>query len=128
MRPTLLLYPIALATLVSCGEPCSLAGNWGWVSNGNPSGSSLNMQLYFTRFGVSGTAVAGPIGPVPIPRVPDTATVVGVYQQGSPDFVLTFHYRSGLVVSYTGSLACPSMLQGTATAGGQPYALAFNRQ
>ena len=126
MRPTHLLYPIALATLVSCGEPCSLAGNWGWVSNGNPGGSSLNMQLYFTRLGVSGTAIAGPIGG--IPRAPDTATVVGVYQRGSPDFVLTFHYRSGLVVSYTGNLACPSMLQGIATTGGQSFALAFNRQ
>jgi len=126
MRPTVLLYPVALAALTSCGEPCSLAGSWGWTLNANPSGSSLNMHLTYTRLGITGTAIAGPIGGVP--RAPDSATVSGVYQRGSPAFVLTFNYRSGTVVTYAGDIACPNMLQGTATSGGQSYPLAFNRQ
>jgi hypothetical protein len=123
-----LLGAAALLTLAACESAtaprCPLAGDWAWVGNNNPGGSSLDLSLSTAGDAVTGTGVAYGVGPS---ATADSISASGVYLSRSGNLCLTLSYRSGRVVKYSATLSCPDRLDGTATAGGDPYALGFRR-
>jgi hypothetical protein len=117
-----------LLTVADCesttAPDCPLDGSWAWEWNRNPSGSNLDLVLTTAGDTVLGTGVGYGVGP---DATADSITISGTFAPHSGSFGLTLSYRSGRVVTYTGKLVCPDKLQGTATAGGSPYALVFYR-
>jgi hypothetical protein len=115
---------LATACQVSTAPDCPLDGNWAWQWNNNPSGSQLSLALATADGAVIGTGVGRGVGPS---ALDDSIQVIGTYQPRAGLFGMTLSYRSGRVVSYTGSLKCPDRLEGRASDGGTPYDLMFYR-
>jgi hypothetical protein len=122
------LLSAAAPTLAACESAtaprCPLAGDWAWEGNNNPGGSSLDLRLSTAGDAVAGTGVSYGVGPS---AVADSITVTGVCLPRTGSLALTLSYRSGRVVTYGATLSCPDRLDGTASAGGDPYALGFRR-
>jgi hypothetical protein len=114
MRLANALLPIALLGIAACDNTTSppsgdLDGKWGWVLNGNPGGSSINLSLVTAGPNVAGAGqVCGAgafCGPGPV-------SVAGQHVPGFGTFSLTLN-GGGRSIAYSGQFKGRDTLQGT---------------
>ena len=104
-----------------------LNGSWAWEFNRNPAGSNIFFSLTALGNSVTGSGMSIGIGPS---SRPDSMTITGT-QSGSPAavaFVLTLHFASGSIATYSGQLVSPNTLLGTWTEGAQSSVVKVYRE